>query len=69
MDGIFIGSTWTREMRNGMLASTALFAALVFVLLPGLGNHALWLSLNLWMLARALTLAVFLPARQRRIGA
>jgi len=68
LDGVFIGSTWTAEMRNGMLASTALFALMVFALLPVMGNHALWASLNLWMIARAVTLAVFLPRLQRRIG-
>ena len=55
-------------MRNGMLASTALFALSVFILLPPMGNHALWASLNLWMLARAVTLGVFLPRLERQIG-
>ncbi len=68
LDGVFIGSTWTAEMRNGMLASTALFALSVFILLPPMGNHALWASLNLWMLARAVTLGVFLPRLERQIG-
>jgi MATE family multidrug resistance protein len=40
MDGIFIGATWSRDIRNMMLLSAAVFIGLL-VLLPAT-NHALW---------------------------
>lgn len=68
LDGIFIGSTWAREMRNAMLISLALFAAGLAAFLPVLDNHGLWLAFALFMLARAVTLAAVLPRLERRIG-
>jgi MATE family multidrug resistance protein len=65
LDGIFIGATRTREMRNGMLISLAIFLAAVFILEPPLGNHGLWLSLMLFMIARAITLGIYYPSLER----
>ncbi|MDS9465987.1 MATE family efflux transporter [Paracoccus sp. MBLB3053] len=56
LDGIFIGATRTREMRNAMLVSVALYVP-VLVLLPQLfGNHGLWAALMVLSLLRGLTL-------------
>ena len=55
LDGLFIGATRAREMRNGMLASLAL-AAPVAWLTQSWGNQGLWLSFLWFMLARAITL-------------
>ncbi|MEE2760508.1 MAG: MATE family efflux transporter [Pseudomonadota bacterium] len=68
LDGIFIGATRTREMRNGMLISLAVFLAAVLVLKPSLGNHGLWLSLMLFMVARAIALGIYFPALERNAG-
>ncbi|WP_373388915.1 MATE family efflux transporter [Pseudomonas alcaligenes] len=57
LDGLFIGATRAREMRNAMLVSVALGLALGW-LLRGLGNHGLWLALLCFMLMRGLSLAV-----------
>ncbi len=43
-DGVFIGATWAREMRNLMLLSLVLFLASWFALRP-LGNTGLWIAL------------------------
>lgn len=56
LDGVFVGATWTRDMRNMMLVSLALYIASFYVLRP-FGNAGLWLSLLLFLLARGLTLA------------
>ena len=57
LDGLFIGATRAREMRDAMLASVAL--GLVFgALLQDLGNHGLWLALLCFMLMRGLSLAI-----------
>ena len=55
LDGLFIGATRAREMRNAMLLSVALMLP-VAVLTTGLGNHGLWLSFLLFMALRAVTL-------------
>ena len=63
MDGVYIGATWSRDMRNMMLASLALMTVLVFALVPVFGNHGLWFALNLFLGARGLTLFAILPSR------
>ena len=61
MDGVYIGATWSRDMRNMMLLSLVAFLALVFALVPVLGNHGLWLALLLFLGARGATLSWRLP--------
>lgn len=57
LDGIFIGAMRTRDMRNAMMQSVAVYAVLVAVL-PGLfGNHGLWAALIGLNLMRGLTMA------------
>jgi len=68
LDGIFIGSTWTAEMRNGMAASLTVFAVLSWLLVPGMANHGLWLAFATFMVTRALTLAAFYPRLEGNIG-
>lgn len=50
-DGIYIGATWARDMRNLMLASLALYFA-AWALLRPFGNTGLWLALLIFLLAR-----------------
>ncbi|MBX2884961.1 MAG: MATE family efflux transporter [Granulosicoccus sp.] len=61
LDGVFIGTGHTRAMQNAMLISTGGFLLLVWLLLPTLGNHGLFLALSLFMCLRALTLWVYYP--------
>ena len=67
LDGIFVGTTETRAMRNAMLAALALYLIALWALLPAYGNHGLWLAITLFMLLRAATLAVALPGLWRRL--
>lgn len=57
-DGVFIGATRTREMRNTMLVSVLCYLALWY--LPGVhyGNHGLWVALLGFMAARGLSMAL-----------
>ena len=58
-DGIYIGATAGKEMRNAMLISTMLvFFPIYIVAGKILGNHGLWLAFILFMLARSLTMQV-----------
>ena len=50
-DGVFIGATWTRDMRNLMVAALAIYLALFFLLRP-FGNAGLWMALLGFLVAR-----------------
>src|SRR6056297_633021 len=65
LDGIFIGATRTRDMRNMMALSLATYAAAVILLVPWMGNHGLWAALLISFIARAVTLAARYPALER----
>jgi len=61
LDGVFIGATCTREMRNAMVFSLLAYLAAWYFLAPIFLNHGLWLSLHVYFIARALTLWYYLP--------
>ena len=63
-DGIFIGATWAREMRNLMLLSLVLFFAGWLALRP-FGNTGLWLALLLHYVWRGGLQALRYPAMLR----
>jgi len=52
LDGLFIGATRARDMRNAMLAAVLLIYVPAAWLLRDSGNHGLWLGFYLFMLAR-----------------
>ena len=52
LDGIFIGATRTRAMRNALAASFAIYLAALTILVPSFGNHGLWAALMVMFLAR-----------------
>ncbi len=55
-DGIFIGATASKGMRNSMLISSILFFFVPFYIFQDkIGVHALWLSMLLFMLSRGVT--------------
>ncbi|MGH6861355.1 MAG: MATE family efflux transporter, partial [Phyllobacterium sp.] len=65
MDGVFIGATWSRDMRNMMILSLIGYFAAYSVLPHFLGNHGLWLALHLFLGLRGLSLLYILPDRAR----
>lgn len=67
MDGIFIGATWSSDMRNMMLISLVIFVVASIYLADIWGNHGLWLSLNLFMLIRGISLSLILPQKIKTI--
>ena len=64
-DGIFIGATMTRPMRNAMVVSVAIYAAALAILMPVFGNHGLWAALMILNATRGLTMALRYPAVER----
>jgi MATE family multidrug resistance protein len=67
LDGIFIGATGARQMRNAMLLAFAVYLIALPLLLPAWGNHGLWLAFMLFMVARAVTLAAYYPSLERTV--
>ncbi|MEM9210502.1 MAG: MATE family efflux transporter [Pseudomonadota bacterium] len=65
LDGIFIGATRGKDMRNMMIVSAAIYAASVALLMPVYGNHGLWAALLIFFVARGVTLALRYPALER----
>ena len=59
LDGIFIGASQTRDMRNGMMIAVACFIILSIYATKYFGNHGLWFSLTLFFVLRSLTLRYF----------
>ncbi|MFZ1726947.1 MAG: MATE family efflux transporter, partial [Albidovulum sp.] len=57
-DGIFIGATLSREMRNTMLVSVAIYGVALLALTAVWGNHGLWAALMVLNTARAITMAM-----------
>ena len=57
-DGVFIGATQTKEIRNAMMISVIFIITSIY-LTEYFGNHGLWLSLLLFMIFRSLTLNYF----------
>ncbi len=65
MDGIFIGATQSRDMRNMMVVSFGVYWIAVAILMPLWGNHGLWAALLISFLARGVTLSLRYPALER----
>ncbi|WHO72998.1 MATE family efflux transporter [Rhizobium sp. BT03] len=63
MDGVFIGATWSAEMRNRMLMSFAGYLLMLAIFVPLFNNHGLWLAMNAFLLFRGFFLAVLVKPR------
>ncbi|MEM8784276.1 MAG: MATE family efflux transporter [Pseudomonadota bacterium] len=69
-DGIFLGATWSRPMRDAAIESTCVFLASWAVLVPlaGLGNHGLWMAVSIWFVARGICLGRRYPRLEAAIA-
>ena len=68
LDGIFIGATRTKELRNATMFATGIYLVILWLSFQPLGNHGLWLSMFSFMALRGLTLGSMYPALARRAG-
>ena len=59
LDGIFIGASQTKEMRNAMIISVTSFIIISIYSTKYFGNHGLWFSLLCFMILRSLTLKFY----------
>ncbi|MGB5511236.1 MAG: MATE family efflux transporter [Woeseiaceae bacterium] len=53
-DGVFVGATRAKAMRNIMLVSTFVIFLPAWYLLQPLGNHGLWLAFTIFMASRGI---------------
>ena len=58
-DGIFIGASQTKEIRNAMIISVLSYIVVSIFLTRYLNNHGIWFSLLLFMVFRSLTLQFY----------
>ncbi len=68
LDGIFIGATGTREMRNTVLLAVAIYGLILWLAVPVWGNPALWGALMVLNLLRGVFLAALYPSLERRVA-
>ncbi len=59
-DGIFLGATASRALRNSAIVSTLIYLSAVYLLMP-FGNHGLWGALTLLLVARGVSLTALAP--------
>ena len=64
MDGVFIGATWSVDMRNMMIVSLIVYLIVWWFAVPIIGNHGLWLALLVFLGARGITLFMRIPVRR-----
>lgn len=65
MDGVFIGATWSADMRNMMVVSLAVYILVWWVSMPLWHNHGLWLALEVFLGIRGLSLLFRLKTRRQ----
>ncbi|TVS02746.1 MAG: MATE family efflux transporter [Rhodobacteraceae bacterium] len=69
LDGIFIGATGTREMRNTVVLAVLIYGLTIWAFVPSYGNPALWSALMLLNVLRGVFLGVLYPRLERRVAA
>jgi len=67
-DGIYVGATRTKEMRNGMVGAVLAFGLSAWLLIPPLGNHGLWLTYHVFMVTRGVWLSAVYGKLERAAG-
>jgi multidrug resistance protein, MATE family len=67
-DGIFIGSSQTKELRNAMIFSVFCYLLISIFLTKYLSNTGVWISLCLFMILRGLSLFYYLDRIYKRFN-
>jgi MATE family multidrug resistance protein len=65
-DGVFIGATLTRTMREVMLVCALIYLGALAVLVPAMGNHGLWAALMVLNGVRSVLMARRYPEAEAR---
>src|SRR5690606_24233838 len=67
LDGIFIGATQSRAMRNATVLALAVLIALGTWWSALYGNRGLWVALVVYITIRAVVLALYYPMLLKRL--
>jgi len=59
-DGIYLGATESKVLRNSMIVSMLIFLGAVYLLIP-YGNHGLWCAYTLLLITRGVLLTALAP--------
>lgn len=68
LDGIFIGATQTRAMRNASIISAGIFLGVSFPLIDTAENYGLWIAFIIYVVLRAMTLLFYYPAISKELS-
>ncbi len=64
-DGVYVGASWTRAMLGTMLCASFIYVGALWLTWP-IGNHGLWFSFTLFLLARTVLQIAILPRQLNR---
>jgi len=67
LDGVFIGATRSKEMRNTSIISLLVLIGTGTVLTQYYGNIGLWISFIIYVIARGVSLGVYMPKLVREL--
>jgi MATE family multidrug resistance protein len=67
-DGVFIGITASRQMRNAMFVAVAFFFTCYYTFSPIWGNNALWLSFITYLGIRGVMQTVLFGRIRHKVG-
>ena len=68
LDGIFIGASFTRQMRDAAVLSIAVYLIAWWALKGQFGVQGLWGAMIIYVIARAVALLLFYPSLRRSVG-
>lgn len=68
LDGIFIGASFTRQMRNAAFMSLAVFLLVWWLLIDRYGVNGLWWAMIIYVAARADALLVYFTSLRKSIS-
>ncbi|UVK35772.1 MATE family efflux transporter (plasmid) [Mesorhizobium sp. AR10] len=65
MNGVFLGASWSRDIRNMMFLSFVTFVTALFALGQIFGNSGLWAAYHIFLLVRGTSLLLLMRRRLR----
>ena len=67
MDGVFIGTTSGKVLRNAGIVAVAVYLIADAFMAPAFGNHGVWAAFLIFYVARGVCLAVVYPSLEKRL--
>ena len=68
LDGIFIGASFTAQMRDAAIISLLVFLSACWILVPSYQIEGLWWAMIVYVVARAGALLIFYPSLRRSLS-